>query len=139
MSTRKFVVELQSKDFVLNNVHNPIMQNLDNNVSYSTQIKERMEEKNKNIMNKNINKKIDVISEKEKESRLSHNFEDEEKKEKYQNYAFKQINCSNSKNNSNNNNENNNIINNNNQEFKISYNNSNNFDNINDLYDSNIY
>ena len=99
LSTRKFVVELQSKDFVLNNVHNPIMQNLDNNVSYSTQIKERMEEKNKNITNKNIHKKIDVISEKEKESRLSHNFEDEEKKEKYQNYAFKQVKCSNSKNN----------------------------------------
>ena len=111
LSTRKFVVELQSKDFVLNNVHNPIMQNLDNNVSYSTQIKERMEEKNKNYIKKNLNNKIDIIS--EKESNLSHNFDNDEKKEKYQNYAFKQINCSNSKNNSNNNNENNNIINNN--------------------------
>ena len=99
LSTRKFVVELQSKDFVLNNVHNPIMQNLDNNVSYSTQIKERMEEKNKNYIKKNLNNKIDVIS--EKESNLSHNFDNDEKKEKYQNYAFKQINCSNSKNNNN--------------------------------------
>ena len=41
LSTKKFVAELQSKDFILNNVHNPIMKNLDNNISYSTQIKER--------------------------------------------------------------------------------------------------
>ena len=97
LSTKKFVAELQSKDFILNNVHNPIMQNLDNNISYSTQIKERLEEK-KNIFNKekkeNQNNKIDIIS--EKESGLSHNFDDE-KKDKYQNYAFKQINCSSSK------------------------------------------
>ena len=51
LSTKKFVYELQSKDFVLNNVHNPIMQNLDNNISYSTQIKERLKEK-KNLFNK---------------------------------------------------------------------------------------
>ena len=94
LSTRKFVAELQSKDFLLNNAHSPKIQNLDNNVSYSTQIKERMEEKNKNNMNKRENKKMDIIS--EKESRLSHNFDDEEKKEKYINYAFKQVKCSNS-------------------------------------------
>ena len=91
LSAQKFVVELQSKDFVLNNVHNPIMQNLDNNVSYSTQIKERLEEKRKQIVKNNKKDEIDVIS--EKESGLSRNFE-EEKKLKYQNYAFKQINCS---------------------------------------------
>ena len=92
LSTQKFIAELQSKDFILNNVHNPIIQNLDNNVSYSTQVKERLEEKNKKI-NQNKNK-IDIIS--EKESKLSHNYDDE-KKQKYQNYAFKQIKCSNSK------------------------------------------
>ena len=91
LSAQKFVVELQSKDFVLNNVHNPIMQNLDNNVSYSTQIKERLEEKRKQIVKNNKKDEIDIIS--EKESGLSRNFE-EEKKLKYQNYAFKQINCS---------------------------------------------
>ena len=37
------------------------------------------------------------------------------------------------------NNENNNLINNNNQEYKISYNKSNNFENRNDLNDSNVY
>jgi hypothetical protein len=91
LSAQKFVVELQSKDFVLNNVHNPIMQNLDNNVSYSTQIKERLEEKRKQIVKNNKKDEIDIIS--EKESGLSRNLE-EEKKAKYQNYAFKQINCS---------------------------------------------
>ena len=91
LSAQKFVVELQSKDFVLNNVHNPIMQNLDNNVSYSTQIKERLEEKRKQLVKNNKKDEIDIIS--EKESGLSRNFEDE-KKNKYQNYAFKQIKCS---------------------------------------------
>ena len=94
LSARKFMAELQSKDFILNNVHNPVMQNLDNNISISTQIKERIEEKKRFEINKN--KKIDIIS--EKESNLSHNIEeDEEKKKKYQNYVFKEVNCSISK------------------------------------------
>ena len=93
LSAQKFMAELQSKEFILNNVHNPVMKNLDNNVSYSTQIKERIEEKKK--FDKNKNKKFDIIS--EKDSNLSHNFEDEEKKKKYQNYNFKQVNYSKSK------------------------------------------
>ena len=104
LSTQKFIVELQSKDFILNNVHNPIIQNLDNNISYSTQIKERLEEKRKQFnQNKNKNTKFDIIS--EKDSKLSHNFDDDEKKQKYQNYAFKQVKFSNSKENENNDNE----------------------------------
>ena len=94
LSTQKFISELQSKDFVLNNVNNLIIQNFDNNISYSIQIKERLEEKRKQF-NQNKNTKFDIIS--EKESKLSHNFDDEEKKQKYQNYAFKQVNISNSK------------------------------------------
>ena len=91
LSAQKFVVELQSKDFILNNVHNPIMQNLDNNISYSTQIKERLEEKRKQLEKNNKKDIIDIIS--EKESTLSNNLDDD-KKNKYQNYAFKQVNCS---------------------------------------------
>ena len=96
LSTKNFVTELQSKDFILNNVHNPVMQNLDNNISYSTQIKERLKEK-KNLFDKEKDKhnKVDIISEVQRSS-LSHN-EEEEKKEKFQNYAFKQISCSGSK------------------------------------------
>ncbi len=91
LSDQKFVVELQSKDFILNNVHNPIMQNLDNNISYSTQIKERLEEKRKQLEKNTKKDIIDIIS--EKESCLSNNLDDD-KKNKYQNYAFKQINFS---------------------------------------------
>ena len=77
-------------------MYNPLIQNLDNNISYSTQIKERLEEKRKQFnQNQNQNTKFDIIS--EKESKLSHNFDDNEKKQKYQNCMFKQVNFSNSK------------------------------------------
>ena len=83
---------------MLNNVHNAVMQNLDNNISISTQIKEKLEEKKKQkeINNNNNAIKISVVAEKEYQG-IFRDSEDEEKKNKYNNYSMKQVNCSNSK------------------------------------------
>ena len=68
INSQKYPNELQNKDLVLNNVHNAVMQNLDNNISISTQIKERLEAKRKELeQNNNKENKNDIISEKEEE------------------------------------------------------------------------
>ena len=85
--------DIKKNDIMLNNVHNIVMENLDNNISYSTQLKEKLEKERKlkeqnklNINNNNISEKEDKISK----------YTDIEKT-KYQNYTFKQLNFSNSK------------------------------------------
>ena len=85
--------DINKNDIMLNNVHNIVMENLDNNISYSTQLKEKLEKERKlkeqnklNINNNNISEKEDKISK----------YTDIEKT-KYQNYTFKQLNFSNSK------------------------------------------
>ena len=102
----KFQNSSKNKNFILNNVHNAVMKNLDNNLTYSTQIKERIEEEKRKQLEKINNKlnKIDIIpeiekddNEKVKENGLIQNKVDEEKKKIYQNYSFKNVNCSSSK------------------------------------------
>ena len=102
LNMQKYIAEMEGKDIMLNNVHNAVMQNLDNNISISTQIKEKLEEKKRQqeINNDNINNnnaiKISVISEREYQG-IYRDSEDEEKKNKYNNYSIKQVNCSSSK------------------------------------------
>ena len=100
LNMQKYLAEMKGKDVMLNNVHNAVMQNLDNNISISTQIKEKLEEKKKKqeINNNNNNNaiKISVVAEKEYQG-IFRDSEDEEKKNKYNNYSMKQVNCSNSK------------------------------------------
>ena len=47
-------IEIKNKDIMLNNVHNIVMENLDNNISYSTQLKEKLEKERKLQEQKNI-------------------------------------------------------------------------------------
>ena len=82
-------VEIKNKDIMLNNVNNIVMENLDNNISYSTQLKEKLEQERK----LQENKKIGNTS--EKEDKISHFTEVE--KTKYKDYTFKQLNFSNTK------------------------------------------
>ena len=98
INMQKYMAEMKGKDVMLNNVHKAVMQNLDNNISISTQIKEKLEEKKKQqeINNNNNAIKISVIAEKEYQG-IFRDSEDEEKKNKYNNYSIKQVNCSNSK------------------------------------------
>ena len=81
--------EIKKKDIMLNNVHNIVMENLDNNISYSTQLKEKLE-KEKKLQEQ---KKMGNTS--EKEDKISHFTEVE--KTKYKDYTFKQLNFSNTK------------------------------------------
>ena len=83
-------IEIKNKDIMLNNVHNIVMENLDNNISYSTQLKEKLEKERK----LQEQKKIGNTS--EKEDKISHYTEIE--KTKYKDYTFKQLNFSNTKN-----------------------------------------
>ena len=101
INMQKYLAEMKGKDVMLNmlnNVHNAVMQNLDNNISISTQIKEKLEEKKKQqeINNNNNAIKISVIAEKEYQG-VFRDSTDEENKNKYNNYSIKQVNCSSSK------------------------------------------
>ena len=86
-------VEINKNDIMLNNVHNIVMENLDNNVSYSTQLKEKLEREKKLQEQKEKNKMENAS---EKEDKISYYTEVE--KTKYKDYTFKQLNFSNTKN-----------------------------------------
>ena len=81
--------EIKNKDIMLNNVHNIIMENLDNNISYSTQLKEKLEKERK------LQEQKKMGNTSEKEDKISHFTEVE--KTKYKDYTFKQLNFSNTK------------------------------------------
>ena len=83
-------IEIKNKDIMLNNVHNIVMENLDNNISYSTQLKEKLERERKLKEQKNVGNTS------EKEDKISYYTEVE--KTKYKDYTFKQLNFSNTKN-----------------------------------------
>ena len=82
-------IEIKNKDIMLNNVHNIVMENLDNNISYSTQLKEKLERERK----LKEQKKKENVS--ENEDKISYYTEVE--KTKYKDYTFKQLNFSNTK------------------------------------------
>ena len=81
--------EIKKKDIMLNNVHNIVMENLDNNISYSTQLKEKLEKERK------LQEQKKMGNTSEKEDKISHFTEVE--KTKYKDYTFKQLNFSNTK------------------------------------------
>ena len=83
-------VEIKQKDIMLNNVHNIVMENLDNNISYSTQLKEKLEQERK------LKEQKKMENPSEKEDQISYYTEVE--KTKYKDYTFKQLNFSNTKN-----------------------------------------
>ena len=89
----KDISDINNNDIMLNNVHNIVMENLDNNISYSTQLKEKLEKEKKLQELNKLNNNNNNIS--EKEDKIS-KYTDVEKT-KYQNYTFKQLNFSNSK------------------------------------------
>ena len=82
-------IEIKNKDIMLNNVHNIVMENLDNNISYSTQLKEKLEKERK------LQEQNKIGNTSEKEDKISHFTEVE--KTKYKDYTFKQLNFSNTK------------------------------------------
>ena len=82
-------IEIKNKDIMLNNVQNIVMENLDNNISYSTQLKEKLEKERK------LQEQNKIGNTSEKEDKISHFTEVE--KTKYKDYTFKQLNFSNTK------------------------------------------